>query len=115
MSIFSEEFRARMREVESNRRRGISLARRASAVLRRAGFVKAGRYSTFGGYEPDGYYASESGNGTSGVRAVVGFTTSHRPPSAAIRESEAAAEFLNAAGFNVTTTTYGSIYLTGGE
>ena len=50
-------------EYEERRAKGVQIARDASAVFRKAGIAKAGRYSPYG-REQHGYIATETGNGT---------------------------------------------------
>jgi hypothetical protein len=54
------------RDYESNRQKGIAIARQVSAVLRKAGFEKAGPYKSFQKRDP-GFVVSERGNGTQPV------------------------------------------------
>lgn len=63
-----------LQDYEACKRAGSAIARQVSAVLRKAGLVKAGRY-TYMGYRPNGYICGETGNGTNEVpRAWVGTT-----------------------------------------
>jgi hypothetical protein len=56
----SDSISRMVRQSEERRRKGAAYARRVSATLRRAGVPKAGRYRTFGGYDPDGFIASHN-------------------------------------------------------
>jgi hypothetical protein len=92
-----DPFSGRVAKREARKRRGAALARRVSAVLKKAGVPKAGRYRSFGGYDPDGFIARHS-NG----RVTVLFTGREVGPE----WSDRAKQIVTDAGFEIGEERY---------
>lgn len=63
-------------EYEANRNAGRQIAREVSAILHRAGFTKASRYTPYGRQRP-GYLCAEIGNGTRDVPTAIVFAAGY--------------------------------------
>tara|TARA_R110002096_G_C14661938_1_gene728430 strand:- start:26441 stop:26863 length:423 start_codon:yes stop_codon:yes gene_type:complete len=92
---------------EQRKQQGSAIARQASAILRKAGEEKSGRYSIYGYANPGGYSVTESGNGTKDVPTAVllccglGTRTGEREAAQIVRWTE----IVEADGrFTVTVT-----------
>lgn len=88
----------RYSEYTTRKAKGVAIARQVSTVLKKAGFVKAGRYQAFQKRDP-GFIVTESGNGTSPVPTaslmwVGSHYTSSDVPAEVIAAVEADGRFV---------------------